>query len=306
MNSGAYSFVLHESRCSNNCVFCASRDFGRIDENVEREKTKIQNLLLAGHEMSSVEISGNDPIEYPDLLALVEWLRSTTPGSRIVLASHGRNLKPLIRKLRGSGVSHFVLPIYGHAASIHDAVTRTPGSFEALVETLHALRDDTASFSLTTLITPQNMTVLNDLFVFVGTFVDTVAVGVPLFSPGRKVEFAVEFGVLRPYLESALFTAWKKGICVKLRNIPRCSVENSYEAVFEVSTAPRFGYEHRKYLPGSIRMHPSLFGIVPDYLSMRKGIECQECIYDQSCSGFYESFLNAGLFKFRPVRATMK
>jgi MoaA/NifB/PqqE/SkfB family radical SAM enzyme len=302
MGTATYSFVLHESRCTNNCVFCSSREFGDIGANIEREKAKIQQLLDAGHEMAVIEISGNDPIEYPELISVVEWLRSTSPTSRLVLVTHGRQLRPTVQGLVKAGVSQFIVPLYGHLPAIHDAVTRTPGSFEETMGSLAFMADRGVPFYVTTLITPQNLAKLSELFSFLASLVRGFSVGVPLFSPQRDVVFAVDFAELRPILEQALAEISRvKVVRVRLRNIPRCALSNSYNAEFETSRPPRFGYEHRRHVASPIRLLGTKFGVLPDYQSLVKGDECAACIYDHDCAGFYESYVAKGLFEFRCV-----
>ena len=268
---------------------------------------KIMRLLEAGHEMKVIEISGNDPLEYPGLVDVILWLRSVSPASRIVLSTHGKGLHSRLSDLVQAGISSFVIPLYGHDAKVHDAVTRVPGSFDETIDSLQSLAEGGLLFHLTTLITPHNLRYLPQLFTFMASKASGFSVGVPLFAPDREVDFALNVSELQPHLDRALLKLRSLSPAqVRLRNIPRCVVKYHENAVFEVSRPPRYGYEHRKYVPGSYRLLPTDHGVIPNYLSMVKGEECSRCIHDADCAGFYESYVVKGLFSFRAIKKAVR
>src|SRR5262249_1921186 len=146
-----FGLVLHASRCSNNCVFCGTKEFGRIDENVAADVRRLHAALESGEEITGVEISGNDPAEYPALPELVASVRELVTAAPIKLASHGKAFadESFVDKLLEAGVTEFVIPIYGHTSAVHDAVTRTPGSFVQTIRGLKNVVRSGANFSIT-------------------------------------------------------------------------------------------------------------------------------------------------------------
>ena len=234
---------------------------------------------------------------------MAHWLRATLPDARIRVSTHARGLRPLLPGLLGAGVSQFVIPIYGHEARIHDAVTRTAGSFAETLDALDALSEAGAKFFLTTLVTKQNVVALSELFLFLATYCEKFSVSVPLFSPGKQPDFVVGLACLKDRLEPALSALREESAAqVKLRNIPRCVVNGDHGAEFEISRPPRFGYEHRRHVKSAIKLTQTADGVMPDYQLMEKGDACKMCVHEETCPGFYKSYVSGGLFSFHPVR----
>ena len=55
-HSDVFAIVLHASQCHNNCVFCGSKDFGQIENDVKVELEKLEKCLQGGSVFREIEI----------------------------------------------------------------------------------------------------------------------------------------------------------------------------------------------------------------------------------------------------------
>lgn len=299
-----YSFVLHQSRCTNNCVFCIGRDFGDIKKNVQEELDKFQKLLNAGHNIEAIEISGNDPGEYPELPKVIQQLKKLTQAKHIVLTTHGKTLKDkdFLEKLIESGVTQFTIAIYGHNAATHDAVTDTPGSFQETFEGIINIQEREFPLRITSLITSENQHAIKELVVLLSSITSQSTLGVPCHAGGRFSKHIPDFSKLSLQLSQALEYAKKLPLKIYLKDFPQCLLEKPYEHMFS-SSIPDEGYEHwrteEKLSSGSVKEIEGR--IVPKYRMMEKQEQCKQCVYFEKCPGFYKTYLEEGFVQLKPI-----
>ena len=300
-----YNFVLHASRCTNNCVFCGGRDFGNIAGNIRDETAKLQRIIDAGGIIEELEISGNDPCEYPGIAQLVEELRLLTRGSRIVLLTHGKTLGSgnALEDLIAGGVTQFVVPVYGHVAQLHDAITQTPGSFDLTMDGIAMLEARQQPFRVTSLITRENQEQLEALFLFLSRVTGDYSVGVPHYASEIFRSSAPDLRQLKAPLSRALRAVAASGRAGPLlRNIPHCLIEFPYD-MMEESHPPASGYEYLRsesnVQSGYVRDVGSQ--IIPQYRVRSKSAACSACAFDRDCGGFYEEYIKRSLFEFDPI-----
>jgi MoaA/NifB/PqqE/SkfB family radical SAM enzyme len=301
-----HAIVLHDSRCTNNCVFCGTRDFGAIKENVRAELKRLRAAVETGEKIDVVEISGNDPGEYAELPTLVSNVRLLVGTCAIRLASHGKTLadEEFVHRLVDAGITEFIIPFYGHTSRVHDGVTRTPGSFVNSILGLTNVVKAGVRHTLTVLITKENQAYLTEVLLFVASLVSEVSVGVPyLGTPGFR-DSVPDFDMLRGQLSSAVQAVRDEGRCIiRLRNLPRCLV-NPAGAIFEESREPPVGaYEHwrRSQMLNSGFVEILNDRVIPRYRLFSKTRECKQCCYEGNCAGFFTTYIDHGLFKPNPV-----
>lgn len=127
------------SRCPLSCVHCSSESSPACSSVTDPqliERLAREFVSLGGNQ---VRISGGEPLEHPDLHAILQILCNS--GISVYLYTTGlRGNKPLsIISPKEAGemkrlVNRMVFSVQGGSASIHNRFTGTPGSFEATVE----------------------------------------------------------------------------------------------------------------------------------------------------------------------------
>lgn len=305
-----FGLVLHESQCTNNCVFCGGKKMGDIKKNVREELDKINEVLASGQKIERIEISGHDPGEYEKLPEFVARVKTRTGAKKISLLTNGKKLadKEFLKKLIGAGVNHFIIPLYGHNAKIHDKITASSGSFVKTMRGVANLYNLGQKVSFQCLITRENQAHLADLVSFLARlpFADFCRLGVPCYKRNNRrfIESIPNFSVLKVQLSEALRLCRQMNFNLQLFDVPRCLVNFHYENM-AVNAIPIKAYENLK----SNKFHS--FKIingeaVPEYRLKKKGKKCRQCIHDKDCEGFFANYIDSGYFKCQPMRQIKK
>lgn len=137
-------------RCNMNCRHC----WIRIPSSSKEEKdeltfSEIKDIVNQAQNMGCREwnLSGGEPMLRGDFPEIFDYI--TRKASRYCLNTNGTLITPKIAKLmRREG--NKLITIYGATAKVHDHITRTPGSFEAVMRGLKYLQEAKASFTLQT------------------------------------------------------------------------------------------------------------------------------------------------------------
>lgn len=135
-------------RCPNDCRHCWLRlPPGAKEAAAELSAGEIRRIVDEARAMGCREwsVSGGEPMLRPDFPEIFEHI--TAGSARFTLNTNGTLITPRIaRMLRREGTT--LVALYGATAAVHDAVTRNPGSFEALGRGLAYLREAGAAFTV--------------------------------------------------------------------------------------------------------------------------------------------------------------
>lgn len=119
--------------CNNNCIFCydgAGYKRNRYPPiTTEEAKRRLEQGREAGCDM--VDFLGGEPTIRRDLLELIKYAKELG-YEQISITTNGRMLSyyDYARKLVEAGLNSVIFSVHGCRKEIHDALTRTPGSFE--------------------------------------------------------------------------------------------------------------------------------------------------------------------------------
>lgn len=148
--------------CNNACVHCVVADQrdGALARrgNDWRSSSEVASELrdAAARGFTLVTFTGGEPTIRKDLPALVLAARSL--GLSVGLQTNGRMLAldAVRTRLLGHGV-RFVVAVHGPDASIHDAVTRVPGSFEQTLAGIQGLLSAGEKVTIKTVLSRLNV-----------------------------------------------------------------------------------------------------------------------------------------------------
>jgi MoaA/NifB/PqqE/SkfB family radical SAM enzyme len=121
-------------KCNNSCIFCTVSSHRHEDDadNLRVIETIKNNFK---EDYSSIEFIGGEPTLYPHLPEYI-LLAKKTGYKNVILTTNGRALSysRFLKKIYDSGLNSISITAYSHDKDIHDAITRTPGSFEQTIE----------------------------------------------------------------------------------------------------------------------------------------------------------------------------
>jgi len=136
---GIHNHLATSGVCNNNCVHCMELDdFSAYGVRSRREgniinAAKLRKYINNGFliKNSKVVFTGGEPTLNDELPVMASMLKSEN-FSGVALQTNGRLLSypDYALELVRSGINEFGISLHGSKPSVHDAVTRTPGSFQ--------------------------------------------------------------------------------------------------------------------------------------------------------------------------------
>jgi MoaA/NifB/PqqE/SkfB family radical SAM enzyme len=195
--------VLVGAACNNNCSFCMESDRRRRTARVRAQSAAdVRAMLSAYGKLDQVLFTSGEPTLEPELVTYVGWAREV--GFRtIALITNGRRLAyaGYARALLEAGLTRITVSIHGHTPTLHDGLTRSPGSFAqtlAGLENLRRLRRTTSlELHTSTVVTRRNLPHLEAIVrLLLAHGVDVVVLNV-MMAQGRGATLAPQ--LLAPY-----------------------------------------------------------------------------------------------------------
>lgn len=300
-----FGIVLYESKCTNDCVFCGGRKMGDIKKNIKLELAKIDETIKSGQTISRVEISGQDPGEYAKLPEFIAKIKTKTNAEEIMLITNGKKLadKNFLKKLIAAGVNHFIIPVYGHNAKIHESVTKSAGSFGQTMRGVRNLYDLGQKISFQCLVVKENQKYLNELVLFLSKlpFYEFCRLGIPCYKKNNKkfIKSVPDFAALKDQLSGALRLCRQVNFNLQLFDAPHCLIDFHYENMV-ANPIPAKAYENLKN--NKFHAFKILSGeAVPEYRIKKKEGKCRKCVYFKNCEGFFANYIDSGYFKCQPI-----
>jgi len=129
-------------RCNSRCLFCPRPPAcagGLDDEDPARVLRRLHELREGG--ARRVVLTGGEPT-VTVVLSLAVAEAHTLGFEEIIVRTNGRRLADgaYTRRLVRGGLTHAVVSLHGYRPEVHDAITRTPGSFAEATDGVVALR----------------------------------------------------------------------------------------------------------------------------------------------------------------------
>lgn len=299
--------------CNNACIHCIMEpvrksllaEGGCIDSTTGHLESIVRSL--ESEKPDSITLTGGEPTLRRDFFDILEMASTLNAG--IIVQTNGRLLagqEESLRRFAGRDIL-FVIALHGASASLHDRVTRRPGSF---AQTLEGLR------------TVQNMgfricgkMVLSNINVgYIGTTLglmkelalDECIVAFPHaedFSPEDIRMVVPTYSLVRQQLMNleASDVFFNR---VNWETIPFCQLP--YDA-FQ-SHSIDLDYLKEKIQHRKINIEMSMTGQSIDWQTTRQEIKakpasCGYCLFDHICEGVWAEYISVyGGEEFKPIR----
>ena len=128
------SYACITFACNSRCRFCASDGTGT---GRAMSVDNFRTFLATDNRRHRLVISGGEPLVHPEIAQLLELAGRNyqkvclmTNGTLLASEAHWKKVMP------GTFVPEMAIPLYGASATVHDALTRNPGGFDAVVKAL--------------------------------------------------------------------------------------------------------------------------------------------------------------------------
>ena len=128
------SYACITFACNSRCRFCASDGTGT---GRAMSMDNFRAFIAADNWKHRLVVSGGEPLVHPEIAQLLELAGQNykevclmTNGTLLATESQWEKVMP------GTFVPEIAIPLYGASASVHDALTRNPGGFDAVVKAL--------------------------------------------------------------------------------------------------------------------------------------------------------------------------
>jgi cyclic pyranopterin phosphate synthase len=293
--------------CNNNCIFCMEEDRdGRYVSNSAMTGSRVRWVLESNRGAEEVCFTSGEPTTREDLPDFVAWAKALG-YPRISLMTNGRRLGhlPYAAALVRRGLNRVYISIHGHEPTLHEGLTRTPGSFDQTLAGIDAaakLARWGVELHTSTVVTKRNLPHLGAIYRLLRSRGVNQVVFNVMQANGRAnthferifprySEIAAEFRRMLAGLDEPRPRAF-------LVDIPLCTTESLPDhARGYVEKYRHFDPEAGappEALEGSRAPGKGLVLITRSDLDLAERVkreECQSCRYDAWCEGVWKNYL---------------
>jgi len=290
--------ILTGFKCNNNCIICSIA--GREREYANREYDDIVKDLQIGKQdaCDCVEFTGGEPTIRKDIVKLIGAAKEIG-YTTIALSTNGRffSYADYCKKAVEAGLNKVTFSLLGPNKSIHDSITRTPGTFEQIISGIKNLQKfDHVHINISTVISSLNYKNLQDFGKFVLSIgvhnwylLDLIPDGnAKLHYPRLVVRLKDLYNELNGLLE----------ICDQFKqfgffDFPLClfkkELKNKKNAIFINAKMRHDTSRQVGYNPERITNNED--GKYFDVYRQNIGV-CKQCIYYKECGGVWTEYLD--------------
>ncbi|MFC1517775.1 radical SAM protein [Candidatus Margulisiibacteriota bacterium] len=153
--------------CNNNCIFCSNNN-RQHDRSTEQIIADVGRSVSRGATCEGVEFIGGEAAIRDDIFILLNEVKKKGIKN-IRLTSNGRifSYPEHVKKLVDAGLNQLHISLYGSSPKVHNAITRTRGSFKQTVAGIdNAKKEKKLKLTINTVICKYNLESLKDLAKF--------------------------------------------------------------------------------------------------------------------------------------------
>lgn len=259
--------------CNSNCIMCPYTERFRLNSKPESLFLLNRFIDLMDPNAEYVCITGGEPTILKDgFLELVEHVKNHFCTSILHILTNGRTFsyKSFFDDYRARRPYQTLLGIPLHAAdaSLHDAITQSPGSFEETRRGLDNLYNSGERIEIrivTSKLNYTNLAALSKMIVKYYPYCQHVCfMGLEMMGNAmmHRKDVWCNYDELWPYVRESCDILISAGVNVQLYNYPLCLVNKSLHALYKRSITP----SKIEYLP-----------------------ECDTCRKKHECGGFFRT-----------------
>lgn len=296
MNKLDIGAIIISGKCDYGCVFCDAHNMWKELEDPasikEMEKQVAENIqahLKSGKNV--IEISGNDPGEYPDILNLIRYIKTFDQFEHVILSTNGVRSSSMLNELEEAGLSLLRFPVYGHSNQL---LSKTAKRGESIIEIKKILNESPISLNPRIGVTKYNHDHLVDILEFIleNENENIYRIDVDRIYPSTAhTEYFASMDEIRPSVEKLYQYIQKNkkkmpSISISMEN---CLIDHS-DKIFHAQYGPDMGsQQYNDKLKTEIDS-------VPNYRIRTVLDSCKQCAayLDSRCSGMlkreYEMF----------------
>lgn len=264
------------NRCNSNCVMCPTSSIVRKNDPIEN----IHNLLKISSQIPNdsahITITGGEPfLLKKDIFSLFKYLKDNLNDVEYLLLTNARALsnKEYFELFKQTVPDNLLIgiPIHGHNATRHDAITRANGSFKQTMVAIHRLMSTHIRVEIRIVVSLLNIDDIEEiakLIVNECKGVYTVKfIGLEMLGNARRnlKDVWINYKDSFNQMKSAIDLLIKNEIDVAIYNYPLCCVERAYWPICEKS--------------------------ITDY-KVRYLSQCENCIKKDACGGMFSGTYN--------------
>lgn len=302
MNNKKWGGIILNPYCNNNCIFCGIQQRKSELEIKEQEIKVLKNLVAFRKQgITSIEISGSDPIEYDKIISLIKYIKKME-FKFVQLSTHGKKLSnsSFLSELISAGIDKIRIPLYGSNAKVHDSVTQTPGSFDATLKGIKKLLEKSKDIQIqiSCLVVQQNKNNLIGLIDLVkGLKIKDFYFSIPCVS-NNDYSYYIPLKDLEQHVKKARDYALKINYKIRFMEIPYCVFGQIDESIDNSCLPPNLG----KYCQPPEK-HKSPVKDLPVYRVKKKIDMCKNCKCYNFCDGFFVNDIDKfGTGNLRPIK----
>jgi len=303
--SGKYFNLRLGYACNNSCVMCYFYDKLGIAIDLSTEEVKKYILLAKEEDVSVLTLTGGEPTMRKDFLYLISYANKIGIPF-IAVQTNGRMFyyEEFVKKMSNIENLEFLIPVYGHNERIHDAITRSPGSFNQTIQGIKNLLKYDQRFIAKTVIMKSNYKYLPNIIRFL-TDLDVkhmriTSACVPSNASKRIKRVVPRFREAMPYLYKALDTFDKKRLKISFVSIPLCLIRG-----YENLVSEKIGFKNLISKDPDKRLSESKVpkNATRDFQNKTKLKKCRKCKLFSKCGGIWKEYVKMyGEDEFTPVR----
>ncbi len=264
-----YFFIT--PKCNSNCIMCPSSDYSRREgenENVDRLISIAQHIPADAVHLT---ITGGEPFLIGEkIFDFIEYLKEKFLYTEFLFLTNGRAfaIKKYIQRLKETIPYNSIvaIPIHGSNARIHDAITRSKGSFEQTISGIKSLLKEHSRVEVRIVLCQQNIDDIFEISNLIIQELKTIEYVSVMSMEMTGNAYHNKEKVWIPYKQAfkksakAIMNLIKNGIDVKIYNFPLCTVEKKFRTLCVKSISPE---------------------------KVRYSEKCDICVVKKSCGGVF-------------------
>lgn len=296
MNNKKTLILMTGFACNNNCIMCSLATIKQ--SNINRTTRQILLDIKKGKEegFERIEFTGGEPAIRKDIFQLIKYANKL--GFKEIGVGTNGNIfyyPHLCKKFVKSGLNKICFSLHGHLPKLHNAITRTPGSFEKAIKGIeNMLKFPSVKTEVATVISRINYKYLREIFLIFDSLGITRCSILDLIPEGNANFFYNSLSVRLTDLSKTFLTLSKilpKKIYVNFFDFPLClfssSIRERNNICFIAAEARDKIGEQRGYEPTRIKKVKNIY---IDKYKVRMSV-CNDCNYNQSCGGVWKKYI---------------